>query len=165
MAVVLIVTLLLRTTWLPWLGHHGLWLDAVALATVLWALRQGPAWGATFGFLLGLAADLDAGFQLGRHALSLTLLGWGAGVLSTTLVRDSWRTQLALAGAATLLHQAFALALEPGEGPASAWLWGQRVALSALLTAVAAVVLLGLLRLVVGRPLFNDLPFDAERVR
>ena len=54
------------------------------------------AWGSTFGFVLGLAADLDAAHWLGRHALVLALLGYVVGRLSRTLVRDSARTQFVL---------------------------------------------------------------------
>jgi rod shape-determining protein MreD len=76
-----LVALLLRTTLLAGLAAHGVVLDVLVLATVAWSLRNGDAWGATFGFLLGLAADLDTAHWLGRHALALTLLGYGVGRL------------------------------------------------------------------------------------
>jgi rod shape-determining protein MreD len=82
------VALLLRSTALSVLAARGVVLDVLAFVTVLWALRHGETWGTTFGFVLGLAADLDAAHWLGRHALVLALLGYAVGRLSHTLVRD-----------------------------------------------------------------------------
>jgi rod shape-determining protein MreD len=148
------VALLLRSTALSALSARGLTLDVLAFVTVVWALRHGESWGATFGFLLGLSADLDAAHWLGRHALALTLLGYVVGRLSHTLVRDSARTQLALLLVATLLHQAWAALFELGPavaGPALAL----RVVLAAAVTAPAGVALLALARRAAGRPLFG----------
>jgi rod shape-determining protein MreD len=158
----LLLVLLVRSTVLAWLALHGVWLDVGAMATVLWALRQGVAWGSTFGFLLGLALDLDAGGWLGRHALALAVLGHGVGLLSGTLVRDSWRTQFALLLIATLLHQLLALAIQL-MGSQTQWsYWAPRVALAAATTSAAGVGLLALVRQLRGRPLYNDVPFDSR---
>ena len=102
----LMVTLLLRSTALSSLAARGIVLDVLAFATVVWALRNGETSGATFGFLLGLAAEPDAAHWLGRHTLALALIGYGVGRLNQTLMRDRAATHLILIVAATVLHQA-----------------------------------------------------------
>jgi len=137
-----LVTLVLRTTILAGLAARGVVVDVLVLATVAWSLRQRESWGATFGFLLGLAADLDAAHWIGRHALALTLLGYGVGRLSNTLVRDSALTQLLLLVVATALHQVWASAFDTSGGLAAVgWLAG-RVALATVTTAPLGVVVL-----------------------
>ena len=146
--------MLLRSTALTALAARGVVIDVLALATVMWALRYGGAGGATFGFMLGLAADLDAVHWLGRHALVLTLIGYAIGRLSRTVVRDSSRTQLVLFALATVLHQAWTVAFEMGsiEG------WPhliRRVLLAAAVTPPLGVVVLAVLRHGTGQPFFG----------
>lgn len=139
---VALVALLLRSTLLASLAARGIVIDALVLATVTWSLRQKEGWGATFGFVLGLAADLDASHWLGRHALVLTLLGYGVGRLSNTLVKDSPLTQLVLIAAATAIHQLWATAFDVSGGVAGLpWLAG-RVLLATVTTAPIGVLLL-----------------------
>src|SRR5205814_8701742 len=108
------VTLLIRSTALPPLASRGIMIDALAFATVVWALRHGESWGTGFGFALGVSADLDAAHWLGRHALVLALLGYAIGRGSRSLVRESSRTQAALLFAATLTHQLWVAAFDFG---------------------------------------------------
>ena len=146
-----LVTLVLRSTMLAGLAARGIVVDVLVLATVAWSLRQRESWGATFGFVLGLAADLDAAHWVGRHALALTLLGYGVGRLSNTLVRDSPLTQLLLLVVATALHQVWASAFDASGGLAAAgWLAG-RVLLATLTTAPLGVVVLLITQLLTGR--------------
>lgn len=149
------VALLLRSTLLSGLAAEGVVLDMLAFATVVWALRHGDAWGSTFGFLLGLVADLDAAHWLGRHALALALLGYAVGRLSSTLVRESARTQFVLLAAATLVHQVWSGAFELEGGMVSLpWVLG-RALLAVLATAAAGTALLAIVRRLTGRPLFG----------
>jgi rod shape-determining protein MreD len=142
-----LVALLMRSTVLAGLAARGVVVDALVLATVAWSLRQRDSWGATFGFMLGLAADLDASHWLGRHALALTLLGYGVGRLSNTLVKDSPLTQLVLFAAATALHQLWTSAFDMSGGVAGLpWLAG-RVLLATVTTAPIGALLLLLPRL------------------
>lgn len=151
-----VVALLMRTTVLAGLAARGVMVDVLVLATVTWALRQRDAWGATFGFMLGLAADLDASHWIGRHALALSLLGYGVGRLSTTLVRDSSLTQLVLFAAATALHQLWTAAFDASGGVAGVgWLAG-RVLLATVTTAPLGVLLLLVPRLFTGRRSFGN---------
>ena len=137
----LLVVLLLRSTLLAGLAARGIVLDVLAFATVFWGLRGGPGWGATFGFVIGLCADLDAAHYLGRHALGLSLLGYLVGRLAGTLVRDSVPTQILLLLAATAAHQAWSIAFELG-GLLS---WPEvllRVVLGAVATGIAGAAVL-----------------------
>jgi rod shape-determining protein MreD len=151
----LAVTLLLRSTALTALASRGVVIDALAFATMVWALRYGETWGTSFGFALGLAADLDAAHWLGRHALVLALLGYVIGRASHSLVRDSARTQLVVLFLTTLVHGAWVAAFEFG-GLSAAWLpLARRVALAAVTTAPVGMLTLFILRRVSGAPLFG----------
>jgi rod shape-determining protein MreD len=148
------VALLLRSTALSGFAGRGVFIDVLAFAVVVWALRHGASWGATFGFVLGLFADLDTAHWLGRHALALTLLGYVTGRLASTLVRESAGTQFVLLLSATVAHQAWAAAFDLAGG--SAWTHlVVRTAVSAIATSVLGTALLVLVRQVGGRPLFG----------
>lgn len=154
----IVVVLLLRSTALSPLAARGVVVDVLAAATVFWGLRHGPAWGASFGFLLGLAADLDATHWPGRHALALSIVGYGVGRLAGTLVRESARTQLVLMGIAVAAHQAWTVAFELGglEGMGTGWPYlSRRAAVAAVVTAPLATLLMVAVRRVWGRPLFG----------
>jgi rod shape-determining protein MreD len=154
MIVFLFIVLLLRSTALSALAARGIVLDVLAIAAVIWALRYGETGGATFGFVLGLTADLDAAHWLGRHALCLTLLGYGTGRLSHTLVRDSSRTQLVLLAIATAAHQGWVALFETGGLQGWPYLL-QRIGLACIATPLLGTMLLGLVRRVTGTPLFG----------
>ena len=150
------VALLLRTTVLAGLAARGIMVDVLVLATVTWSLRQRDSWGATFGFVLGLAADLDASHWLGRHALALSLMGYGVGRLSNTLVKDSPLAHLVLFAVATALHQIWTSAFDASGGVAGLpWLAG-RVLLATVTTAPIGVLLLLLPRLFMRRRSYGN---------
>jgi rod shape-determining protein MreD len=149
------IALLLRSTALSSLATRGIVLDALAFSTVVWALRHGDSWGSSFGFFTGVVADLDSARWLGRHALVLALIGYAVGRLSSTLVRESARTQFALLAAATLVHQAWSASFELGGGVVAApWLLTHAL-LATAFTASAGTLLLMFARRLVGRPLFG----------
>jgi rod shape-determining protein MreD len=148
------VTLLMRSTALTVLAARGVVIDVLAFATLIWALKYGESWGATFGFVVGLAADIDAAHWLGRHALMLSLIGYSVGRLSRSVVRDSAMTQLVLLFVITLAHQAWALTFELGGVVGWRYLV-VRVLMAAVATAPAGVLLLLLMRYGSGQPLFG----------
>ena len=150
----MLVALLLRSTALSVLAARGLPLDVLAFVTVVWALSRGEAWGTSFGFILGLMADLDAGHWLGRHALILALLGYALGRISHSLVRDSVRTQVVLLFIATLVHEAWVLSFELSGAASWPWLIGS-VLLAATVTAPAGTLVLLVARWGSGQPLFG----------
>ncbi len=145
------VVLLLRSTMLPMLSARGIVLDVLAIATVAWALRHGDAWGATFGFLLGLAADLDTAHWLGRHALALSLIGYAVGRLSNTFVRDSARTLLVLVAAATAVHQGWVSVFDLAEGTAGPMFLAARMLVATIVSTVVGTLVLSVFHLLFGR--------------
>jgi rod shape-determining protein MreD len=151
-----VVVLLLRSTALSVFAARGLVVDVLAFAAVVWALRHGAAWGSTFGFVLGLAADLDAAHSLGRHALGLTLVGYVTGRLASTLVRESARTQFVLIWVAAGAHQAWSAPFEAGGWTVWPYLLFVRIVLSSLITAALGTLTLSAIRRVLGRPLFAN---------
>ena len=160
----LLVALLLRSTALSALSARGLVLDVLAFVAVVWALRHGETSGASFGFLIGLAADLDAAHWLGRHALALALIGYAVGRLSQTLVRDRATTHLILILIATVVHQTWTLSFELGG--LAGWPYALlRVGLAAVVTAPLGTLLLALVRRAGGRPLFSDVTYAADSTK
>jgi len=159
----IVVVLLLRSTALSAFAARGIVLDALAFATVLWALRHGASWGSSFGFALGLFADLDAAHWLGRHALALTLLGYAVGRLASILVRESARTQFVLIFFATAAHQTWAVAFEFTNW--SAWPHVlARVALASISSAVLGTAILWAARRLSGQPLFGHASVQPGRI-
>ena len=154
----MVVVLLLRSTALSPLAARGIVVDVLAFATVFWALRYGAVSGASFGFMLGLAADLDATHWMGRHALVLSIIGYAIGRLARTLVRDSGYTQLVLIALAVAVHQLWVVPFELGglEGLGTGWayLLG-RVFVGALATAPLGALLLVVVRQMTGRSVFG----------
>jgi rod shape-determining protein MreD len=159
-----VAVLLLRSTALSAFAVRGIVLDVLAFGTLVFALRNGPAWGCTFGFVLGLCADLDAAHWLGRHALVLTLLGYASGRIATTVVRESVRTQFALVFVAVAIHQAWTTLFEMGGLDAAPYLLS-RTGMSALATAVAGTALLIIARRLSGGPLFGHASVQPGQAR
>lgn len=149
------VALLIRSTALTALAARGVVLDVLAFVTVLWALRERERWGTTFGFLLGLAADLDAAHWLGRHAMVLALTGYATGRLSHTLVRESTRANLVLIALATLVHQLWVGLFEASDVRAWPYL-ATRTALAVLITAPTGALLIWVIQRVTGGGFLSD---------
>jgi rod shape-determining protein MreD len=147
------IALLLRSTALSVLASRGVVLDVLVFVTVVWSLRHGEAAGTFLGFVVGLAADLDAGHWLGRHALALSLVGYATGRLGHTLVRDRTSTHLVLLCLATLAHQLWVSAFEMAIAPSWDFVL-RRVVISALATAPVGTLLLAVARRLYGRPIF-----------
>jgi rod shape-determining protein MreD len=148
------VALLLRSTALSALAGRGVLIDVLAFAVTAWSMRRGESAGTMFGFTLGLLADLDAAHWMGRHALSLSLIGYAAGRVSHTLVKDRARSSFALLIAAVAVHQVWTLAFEVGTWAGWPYIL-QRALLATLVTAPLGTLVLGIVRRVVGRPLFS----------
>ena len=153
-ATALLAVLLLRSTVLAALAARGVVIDVLAFATIAWGLRRGASWGATFGFILGVCADLDTAHWIGRHALILSLLGYVVGRLSGTLVRESSRTQFVLLVLTTAAHLTWTGAFELGG--LRAWpLIASRVLVGALATGVLGAAFLAVVRRLGGRTILG----------
>ncbi len=60
------------------LGRHAALPDLLAVVLVFWNVHQPRRVGVGFAFLFGLLLDVHEGALLGQHALSYTLLSFGA---------------------------------------------------------------------------------------
>jgi rod shape-determining protein MreD len=60
------------------LGRHPALPDPMALVLVFWSVHQPRRVGIGFAFVFGLLIDVHEGALLGQHALSYTLLSYGA---------------------------------------------------------------------------------------
>jgi rod shape-determining protein MreD len=149
------LALLLRSTALSVLAGRGIVIDVLAFVTVVWALRAGEMWGSSFGFAIGLAADLDAAHWLGRHALVLAVVGYLAGRLGRAFVRDSAVIQMVLLALATAVHQLWVFAFETTT--VAAWRFALiQVGIAVVVTAISGTLLLTLMRWGGGQPLFGS---------
>ena len=101
---VLLTAILLSTVVAPALQIGQVRPDIVVLSVVAFALADGPATGARYGFVAGLAVDLLSGdaHVVGVVALVLTATGWVTGALRT-LTAGSLATQALAVGLASLL--------------------------------------------------------------
>jgi rod shape-determining protein MreD len=134
--------------------------DLVVVTLVCIAVVQGPMWGASFGFAIGLLADLLSDHTLGRLALVFCLVGYAAGLLSREVERSvlvPLATAAAACGAAVGMFALFGALLGDGQvAPAD-------VAGRAVSVAVYALVLTPLLFPVIAALLRRLDPFRAER--
>jgi rod shape-determining protein MreD len=93
--------------------------DLFLLVAVGAGLVDGPEWGAAWGFLAGILADLQpVTTPFGLNALVLTLVGFGIGLGSEALLRGPWwlGTAVAAAGSAAGTLSYVALAILVGQG-------------------------------------------------
>jgi len=156
-----LVALLMRSTALTALAARGVVIDVLACVTVLWALRERERWGTSFGFVLGLAADLDAAHWLGRHAMVLALTGYATGRLSHTLVRESTRANLVLIALATLVHQLWVGLFEATDAHAWPYLL-TRILLSVVATAPLGALVIWVLQRATGGRFLSDATTERE---
>jgi rod shape-determining protein MreD len=101
-AVVLVaVALALQVTLLSRLSLPGATPDLVLLVVVGLALSHGPGFGLAAGFGAGLAVDLvpPADHEVGRWALVLTLVGYGAGLAQAETRRSAFVPLVVVAAA------------------------------------------------------------------
>lgn len=105
LAVVLVVILLVQLTVAPELSIGSVRPDIILVATVCWALFQGPGRGAAFGFLGGLLEDVFSTAVLGVGAFGKTILGYFAGELKQRVVSKSVVWPMCIVFVATMLHE------------------------------------------------------------
>jgi rod shape-determining protein MreD len=136
---VIVTALLLQTTVFPELTLLGIKPELLYLVTVVFAALRGPAEGALFGFVGGLAQDFMLNMPKGITALTLTILGYTVGLARQYITSPSPLLPAVLVALGTAagvaFHQAVAFLLGEEEGP-----FGY-VAKVVLLTAVYGAVL------------------------
>jgi len=112
-AVSFVAALLLN--FLPW-RSVALTPDFVALTLAFWCVRQPRLVGLGAGWLLGLLTDVGNGVLLGQHALSYSLLAFGAITLSRRILWFGIWTQALHVAALLLLAQAAGTAVRLAAG-------------------------------------------------
>lgn len=136
---VTVTALLLQTTVFPELTLLGVKPELLYLVTIVFAALQGPAEGAVFGFVGGLAQDFMLNMPKGITALTLTILGYSVGLARQYIASPSPLLPAVLVALGTAggvaFHQAVAFLLGEEEGPFS------YVAKVVLLTAIYGAVL------------------------
>jgi rod shape-determining protein MreD len=87
--VILIVALLIQLTVAPEISIGTVIPDVLLVATICWALLEGPGQGALFGFFGGLLEDIFSTAVLGVSAFAKTLIGYFGGELRQRIVSKS----------------------------------------------------------------------------
>jgi rod shape-determining protein MreD len=85
LSVVVVVALVAQQTLVDAVQLHGAHADLLLLVTVAAGYLTGPDRGAGIGFVVGLVADLFTPTTFGLSALVDCLLGYGAGLVGTSL--------------------------------------------------------------------------------
>jgi rod shape-determining protein MreD len=89
LSLVVFTALLLQTTIFPQLTLAGAKPELLYMITILMAMLEGPTTGAVMGFAGGMAQDFLQNAPKGITALTLTLLGYGVGLIRTYIVTPS----------------------------------------------------------------------------
>lgn len=155
---VVLTALLLQVAVLARLPLPGAAPELLVLVVVAFALAEGPASGMLTGFAGGLAADLLADHALGRWALSLTVVGYLAGLAARDGADSLLRAVAVVGGAsvgAVLLFAGTGVLLGDPRvtGEATARALAGPVAYAVLLTPLVVPPVHALLRRVDGDPL------------
>ncbi len=87
--VVLVVALLLQLTVSPEIGIGSVKPDILLVATICWALFEGPGQGALFGFCAGLLEDIFSTAVLGVSAFAKIIVGYFSGELRQRVISKS----------------------------------------------------------------------------
>ena len=99
--VVVLTALVLQSTVFAQIKLGGTKPELVYLVTIVLAFLEGPASGAVAGFGGGMAQDFLLNQPKGITALTLTLLGYGVGLLRQYVVTPSPILPVVLVGAST----------------------------------------------------------------
>jgi rod shape-determining protein MreD len=87
--VILVVALLIQLTVSPEISIGTVRPDILLVATICWALFEGPGQGALFGFCGGLLEDIFSTTVLGVSAFAKTIIGYFCGELRQRVISKS----------------------------------------------------------------------------
>jgi len=103
----LVVAVVLQTVLISHVSVLGVTADLFLILTVAVAMARGPLYGAVFGFIAGLGADIAFLEPLGMRSLILVLVGYAVGAVGERLgVLSPWAVFL-LAGGSSFVGQFF----------------------------------------------------------
>jgi rod shape-determining protein MreD len=106
-AAVVLTALLLQSTLFSTITLRGAKPDLIVLITVVLAYLEGPSSGALAGFVGGMAEDFLLNQPKGITALTLTLVGYGVGMLRQYVTTPSPILPVALVGCSTVVAVLF----------------------------------------------------------
>lgn len=102
---ILITVLLIQLTVAPEISIGSVRPDILLVATVCWALFEGPASGALFGFCGGLLEGIFSTNILGVSAFAKTIIGYFSGEMRQRVVSKSVIWPMVIVLAASILHE------------------------------------------------------------
>lgn len=102
---ILITALLIQLTVAPEISIGSVRPDILLVATVCWALFEGPASGALFGFCGGLLEGIFGTNILGVSAFAKTIIGYFSGEMRQRVVSKSVIWPMVIVLAASILHE------------------------------------------------------------
>lgn len=102
---VLVVALLLQLTVAPEISIGTVKPDLLLAVTVCWALFEGPARGALFGFWGGLLEDVFSTAVMGVTAFAKTIIGYFSGELRQRIISKSVVWPMLIVFFASILHE------------------------------------------------------------
>jgi len=100
----LVLALVLQTTWARALEIFALKPDLVLLSLVYVALRCGEIEAVLFGFFIGFTQDIYMPADLGLNALTKSIIAFSVSYGRTGIVSDSIQVQVGLLLGTVLLH-------------------------------------------------------------
>lgn len=87
---IVILALIIQTTFFTTWSFLIVVPDLILVLVVLFSLINGPAFGAKFGFLAGLGADLLLGEMIGLNALTKMIIGTIVGLVSLRFYKENY---------------------------------------------------------------------------
>jgi rod shape-determining protein MreD len=149
-----VVIVIVQVTVFPHLRLFGVVPDLGLLVAIAVGYQEGPEAGALVGFVAGLGYDLFLETPLGLSALAYALVGYGVGIIESSLLRSPrWLPSLlgfvgGLVGGLLIITIGVLVGIDGVKGAHGV----ETVALSALYDALLAPLVFFLVRKVLGTP-------------
>ena len=146
----LLLVTIVQTALVPYLSIWGIFADLPLLMVVSWSLLQGRREGLVWGFVAGAAIDILSGAPFGAATLSLSLVGFVAGLGEATVFRTHMALPLVAVFLATIVYDLLFLLIVRIMGQSVLWLDSliRSVLPSAALNAILTPLIFLPLRLV-----------------
>ena len=146
----LLLVTVVQTALVPYLSIWGIFADLPLLMVVSWSLLQGRREGLVWGFVAGVAIDVLSGAPFGAATLSLSLVGFVAGLGQATVFGTHIALPLLAVFLATVVYDLLFLLVVRVMGQQVLWLDSlvRTVLPSAVLNAILTPLVFLPLRLV-----------------
>lgn len=118
----LLLATVVQTALVPYLSMWGIFADLPLLMVVSWSLLQGRREGLVWGFVAGAAIDVLSGAPFGAATVSLSLVGFVAGLGETTVFRTHIALPLLAVFLATIVYDLLFLLIIRTLGQPVMWL-------------------------------------------